>query len=126
MFAFHEDPRVIATLPSPQGVWQVKAQRHEVMWRDGTTCHLHPVHLSGVPQTFHRALRHEGPTWTVIDLRHHSDEVEADILRLQPRDTPGVVLFTLRAQYPTAAAFVQRAVAQAVHTCWPTAAEAAA
>lgn len=126
MLAFHEDTRVIGQAATPQGVWLVQAQRHEVMFRDGTACHLHPVARGGVPQTFLRALRHEGLQWVVIDLRHHSAEIEADILRLQPRDTPGVVLFTLRALYPTAQAFLAAAVAQAVHTWWPTPAQVAA
>jgi hypothetical protein len=61
-----------------------------------------------------------------IATQQEIEDLRADILRLQPRDTPGVVLFTLRALYPTAQAFLAAAVAQAVHTWWPTPAQVAA
>lgn len=109
-----EDTRVMHT---HQG-WQVLAQRYEVMWRDGSAVHLHPVLRAGVRDTFVRAFLHQGTRWVLTDLRHHGAELEADVLRLQPRDTPGVIFYTLRQAYPTAQAFVQHAWLHAVASWW--------
>ncbi len=91
---------------------QVLAQRHEVMFKDGTAVHLHPVRAAGVQHTFLRAVQC-GDGWQVTDLRSHGPELEDDVLRLQPRDTQGVVFFTLRGAYATRQAFVQRVLQMA-------------
>jgi len=96
----------------------VLAQRFEIMFKDGTAVALHPVHAVGTPQMFLRAVHHEGLQWVVFDLRHLAAEMEADVLRLHTRDTPGVVFYTLRRQYPTASLCLQRVLAQRV-TSWP-------
>ena len=104
---FLQDTRVIHR----HGAYQVLAQRFEVMFRDGSTVQLHPVTHTEAPgacDTFLRAIHHEGLRWIVFDLRHLSAEVEADILRLLPRDTPGVVFYTLRQSFATAAALLVR------------------
>jgi hypothetical protein len=108
-----EDTRVLHT----HQAWQVLAQRYEVMWRDGSAVHLHPVLHQGVPATFVRAMLVAGH-WLLTDVRHHGADIEADILRLQPRDTPGVVFYTLRGAYRTAQAFVAQASLRPVAT-WP-------
>jgi hypothetical protein len=96
---------MIATTDTPTTVLattdtglQVLTQRQEVMFKDGSTVQLHPVQMTGVPHPFLRALQCSGD-WVVTDLRKHGPELEDDVRRLQPRDTPGVVFFTLRATY---------------------------
>jgi hypothetical protein len=84
---------------------QVLAQRQEVMFRDGSAVHLHPVLVAGQRDMFLRALQCES-RWLATDLRAHGPELEDDVLRLQPRDTPGVVFFTLRSSYACALDFL--------------------
>lgn len=108
-----EDTRVLHTHHG----WQVLAQQYEVMWRDGSAVQLHPVLLQGVPATFVRAFVHEA-RWVLTDLRHHSPEIQADVLRVQPRDTPGIVYYTLRHGYPSAQAFVRSAWLAALASWW--------
>lgn len=87
----------------------VMPARHEVMFRDGTTLHLHPVQQHGAEHLFLRGLR-QGAGWLVFDLRHLGSEIEADLLRLDARDRIGAVFYTLRCAFPCAAA-CQAAVA---------------
>lgn len=111
---FMQDTRIITS----HARLQVLAQRFEIMFKDGTTVGLHPVSASGAPQMFLRAVHHEGLQWVVFDLRHLAPEVEADVLRLHARDTPGIVFYTLRRQFPTVAAFLGRMQAQRVTAWW--------
>lgn len=113
MLHLHEEPRAVHC----HGAFQVLAQRQEVMFRDGSTVQLHPVLRAGIAETFLRAVR-QSCRWVVIDLRYHSAEIEADILRLQPRDTPGVVFYTLRQAYPSARAFCDRIALSHLHAWW--------
>ena len=108
------DTRVIQRF----GCFQVHAQRFEVMFKDGSTLGLHPVCAEGVPQMFLRALHFEGLRWLVFDLRKLSQDIEADILRLLPRDTPGVIFYTLRQAFPSAR-HVTDAVLQLSVASWP-------
>jgi hypothetical protein len=108
------DTRVIQR----HGQHQVHAQRFEIMFKDGSTVGLHPVAAQGCPQTFLRALHYEGLRWIVFDLRQLSADMEADILRLQPRDTPGVIFYTLRHRYPTAGAFCAAVLLQQPLASW--------
>jgi hypothetical protein len=103
----------------------VLAQRFEIMFKDGTAVALHPVHAVGTPQMFLRAVHHEGLQWVVFDLRHLAAEMEADVLRLHSRDTPGVVFYTLRRHFPTASDFLAKALAQRVAAWWQYELEAA-
>lgn len=91
---------------------QVLAQRQEVMFKDGSTVHLHPVLVGSKRNMFLRALQGDGQ-WLLTDLRAHGPELEADVLRLQPRDTPGVVFFTLRAAYRCRLEFLNAVALQA-------------
>lgn len=113
MFPFQDNRTIQAS-----GRHQVHAQRGEVMFKDGTAVVLHPVSLDGALQTFLRAVQTEGLQWAVFDVRHFGPEVQADILRLQPRDTHGVIVFTLRAQYATAARFLDQVRHSALATWW--------
>jgi hypothetical protein len=90
----------------------VHAQRHEVMFKDGTSLALHPVSAHGTPQMFLRAVQHESGLWLVFDLRHLDKEIESEVLRLHSRDTPGVVFYTLRRYYTNATACLAGVLAQ--------------
>lgn len=122
-----QDTRVIAqhARPEPAAALAVHAQRYEVMFKNGSSVQLHPVTVAGQkqPDTFLRALQRDGLRWLVFDLRkvlgpRHGAGLEEDVLRLLPRDTPGVVFYTLRAAFPAAAAFVTAADACACATWW--------
>lgn len=83
----------------------VLAQRHEVMWRDGTQVWLHHVQCSGHDAPLLRALQVDG-AWTLLDLSRALPAV-ADDLRVQPkRDAQGLIFFALRGMYASAGAFV--------------------
>lgn len=96
----------------------VHAQRHEVMFKDGTAVGLHPVAAHGEVQMFLRAIHHQGLQWLVFDLRHLAPEIEQDVLRLHKRDTPGVVFYSLRQHYPTAQPCIDRILAQRIASWW--------
>lgn len=118
------DTRVIERNPGNGLAVQVHAQRHEVMFKNGSAVQLHLVSQPGMhqPDTFLRALQREGLRWMVFDLRkvlgRHGAELETDVLRSLPRDTPGIVFYTLRAVFAHASAFVTAADACACATWW--------
>lgn len=95
------DTRVIAQ----HAGYTVHAQRHEVMFKDGRIVGLHPVTVDGQGRMFLRALQHEGLRWVVFDLRRAAPAIEPDLLAAPPRDVPGIVFYTLRGAFPTAAGF---------------------
>lgn len=111
----HHDTRVIDS----SGPWRVLAQRHEVMFRDGSAVHLHPVLQGDVPMPMHRALHHEGLRWIVLDLRQHGSEIEHDLSSTAERDAPGIVFYTLRQMHPAARHFTDRVAMHHVHAWWP-------
>lgn len=84
-----------ASRPAPR----VLPERHDVLFRDGSTLGLHGVQ----GQVTLRALR-EGYTWLVFDLRTLVPEIEDDFARHPPDDHPAIVKYSLRGLYPTALA----------------------
>jgi len=124
MLAF-PDHRVVARTDG----WVVLAQRHEVMFRDGHAVHLHPIAHQALPQQpdpMLRALQVDGLRWLVVDLRKLSAEIEDDLRRLEPRDSFGVVWFTLHGAFATRSAFL--AAVHQLHTAawWAEPLQAAA
>jgi hypothetical protein len=112
---FLQDNRIIQR----HGQLEVHAQRFEVMFRDGSAVQLHPVSRT-VPEATLRALQLEGLRWLAFDLRPLAPGIEDDLIRLEQRDHPGAVFYTLRGRYPTAAAFVAAASDAAFARWWPT------
>ncbi len=110
-----QDNRII----QHHGAHTVHAQRFEVMFKDGSAVHLHPVSRT-VPDIFLRAVQLEGLRWLVFDVRHLVPTLEADLLRLDKRDHPGAVFYSLRGAYPTAAHFLAAAGDCAVARWWPS------
>lgn len=90
----------------------VHDQRHEVMFKDGSSLALHPVSLNATPQMFLRAVHHDSGLWMVFDLRHLDKNIEAEVLRLHSRNTPGVIFYTLRRYYCSATACLAGVLAQ--------------
>lgn len=85
----------------------VLGQRHEVMWRDGSSVWLHTVQLAGHDAPLLRALQVDG-AWTLLDLSRALPAL-ADDMRVQPkRDGVGLVYFALRGRFASAGAFVDR------------------
>ncbi len=125
---FQHDDRIVQRHLLAGADMLVLAQRHEVMWRDGSSVQMHLVRLSTQvePDTFVRALQLEGLRWFAFDLRQvlgtKGRELEADVLRLQPRDTPGVVFFTLRCAFPTSGVFTAAVQANSCAQWWDRAA----
>lgn len=111
-----QDNRIIQA----HGPYTVLAQRHEVMFKDGTTLHLHPVADTGFQQPNLRALQVEGMRWLVFDLLRLVPEIELDLRRLHPRDHIGAVFYTLRLRFPTAGTCTAAAAQCAAATWWAT------
>ena len=95
----------------------VHDQHHEIMFKDGSTLGLHPVSANYTLQMFLRAVRDDTGLWLVFDLRHLVHDIEDDMRRLPPRDTPGLVFYSLRRHYCTATACLAGVLAQRV-TSW--------
>jgi hypothetical protein len=89
---------------------QVMAQRYEIMFHDATTIGLHAVYDCGVEHRFLRAIEHQPLHWIVIDLRDLAPDLARDLPALPKRDAIGCVFHQLRADYPSAAAFLRTAL----------------
>lgn len=111
----HQDTRIIHS----SGAWHVLAQRHEVMFRDGSTVNMHPVLQGEVPMPMHRAVHFEGLRWIIVDLRRHCSEIESDLKSSLERDAPGIVFYTLRQVHRTARDFTDRIALCHTHAWWP-------
>ena len=85
--------------------YEVHAERHEVMWRDGSSVVLHPVFAHGMPMLLLRALALEPGRLRLFDLSALHRPFDASLRHTHQRDVAGFVFFTLRAEYLTAAAF---------------------
>ena len=107
----------------------VLAPRHEIMFRDGSTVHLHALSRVGQPTVVDlmlRAVHVDGMRWLVLDLRKFSAEIEGDLCRAEQRDRFGMVWFTLRGQFGTASAFLDAAHQLCNAAWWPECQQAAA
>ena len=104
------------TLNPPEALqFSPLAQRQQIEFRDGSQLVLHPLFDNGTPLPFHRAIHLPGKPPMVVDLRHASRELGADICAAQPRDIPGLVRYTLRHSAPNAHTVLQRLLSNASH-----------
>lgn len=85
--------------------YEVHAERHEVMWRDGSSVVLHPVFAHGTPMLLLRAQALEPGRFRLFDLSALHRPFDASLRQTHQRDVVGFVFFTLRAEYLTAGAF---------------------
>ena len=93
------------------GPFEVQAQRHEVMWPDGTALALHPVQQHGCGSLMHRAIKLPDGTFVIVDLERTLPPLGAELRRSPARDVPGVVFYTLRQSFSTAQEFQAQAKA---------------
>lgn len=113
------DSRIIARQSAAAGALEVQAQRHEVMWRDGTAVHLHPVHAHGLPMLTLRALACPDGKLQLFDLARLVRHLDGELRTTPARDVPGLVFFTLRQAYGSAAQFAADVERNATGTWWP-------
>jgi hypothetical protein len=83
--------------------------RHEVLWKDGSAVGLQPVQVLGAPHKYLRALPGADAMPIVVDLRELAPSLAEDIPRALPRDLVGLVFYTLRHRYSSAADFTAAA-----------------
>lgn len=108
-----------------QGAYAVIAQRHEVMWPNGSAVHLHQVDEGRDGAMFLRALQMPGGLWCVFDLRRVAPALGDDLLRLHRSDAVGCVFYTLRHGYDSAEHFLSAVIACQI-AAWTAAAPASA
>ena len=96
------DTRIIQRI----GSHEIQAQRHEVMFHDGTAVWLHQVRRAGIPHLTLRALATDSGCLLLFDLTALDRQLDADLRVAPDRDRPGYVLHTMRLKYATKAAFV--------------------
>lgn len=113
------DTQVIARQSAAAGGLEVLAQRHEVMWRDGSSVQLHPVHRGGRPMVMLRAVRHPGGQLLLVELPRLVRRLDAELRATPERDVVGHVFYTLREAFATAPTFLQAAHRLASGTWWP-------
>jgi hypothetical protein len=79
----------------------VASQRHEVMFKDGSTIGLHTVIQHGQPSVMLRAVPFGG-LHMVVDMGKLSRQLDADLRSSHARDAHGLIFYTLRQIYSTA------------------------
>lgn len=112
------DTRIIARQSAAAGAMEVLAQRHEIMFRDGTAVVLHPVQAHGLPMLTLRALQRPDGSLQLVDLARLVRRLDGELRTTPPRDIPGLVFFTLREVYPGATLFVADVERRACGTWW--------
>ena len=117
-----------ATILRQVGPYAVLTRRYEIQFADGTAVWLHDVIHQGAPATFLRALVTPGDVASVIvfDTRKLDDGLDEDLRACPRRDAPGIVFYTLRARFKTAAACVASIVQHRLDAHWPAAGAIAA
>lgn len=115
------DARIIARQSAAAGAMEVLATRHEIMFSDGMSVQLHPVHAHGLPMLTHRAIESPGGQLKLINLTRLVRSLDADLRTTQARDIPGVVFYTLRGAFKTAPQFVAAVERNAGGIWWPVA-----
>ena len=113
------DSRIIARQSAAAGALEVVAQRHEVMFRDGLAVQLHPIHAHGLPMLTLRAMETPRGSLQLIDLAKLVRRLDADLRTTQAIDIPGVVFYTLRAEFKSAPQFIAAVERNATGTWWP-------
>jgi hypothetical protein len=83
----------------------VLAERHEILFHDGTTVGLHQVISNGLPSMFLRCLVHDDVHAMLFDLRQLSRSLGIELQACPARDQRGLVFMTLRLKYHSAAEF---------------------
>lgn len=112
------DTRIIARQSASAGAIELLGQRFEIMFRDGIAVQLHPVQAHGLPLPMLRALEIGGGQLALFDLTRLVRRLDAELRVCPRRDVPGLVFYTLRQAYPTAALFVADVERHACGNWW--------
>lgn len=96
------DTRIISRI----GSHEILAQRHEVMFHDGTAVWLHQVQRAGIPHLTLRTLATDSGCLLLFDLAALDRQLDADLRKAYERDRAGYVLCSMRQKYASKAAFV--------------------
>lgn len=92
---------VDTTVIHTHGSYAVLAECQPVLFKDWTMAALHRVRHTGLDMMFLRAFLLRDQQWLIVDLRAMARSLTVDIPELPPRDTDGLVLYTLRRDYPS-------------------------
>lgn len=84
----------------------ILASFDRVDWRDGSTLQLHHVLRWGVPEPLLRALQVDGQ-WAVLPIARVAPDLADDMRCNYRSDHSGLVRFTLRGRWASAASFVE-------------------
>lgn len=87
------------------GNHEVLAECQAVLFPDNKIVQLHDVRRRGLDDLYLRAMQYEESHWCVFDLRTIESKFAGEIPRTLHRDRAGLVLYTLRAKFPTCAEF---------------------
>ena len=113
------DTRIIARQSAQAGDAEALAQRHEIMWRDGSSVHLHPVQRRCLPMLTLRALALPDGRLQLFDLAQLVRRLDAELRTTADRDVPGHVFYTLRSEFGSATVFRAAVERTALGTWWP-------
>lgn len=98
------------TVIARSGSRQILRQRAEVLWKDGTSVQLHTVWVHGFRNLFERALDLGSGRFALFELPRVVSSLDAEMRGTADRDIQGVVFYTLREVFSTAADFKAAAV----------------
>lgn len=100
---------MLVTPDSPlvhQGVrGDIHAETQAITFADGSTIALHHVSTHGVWAPALRAMADGPGRWLLLDMRDIAPRLADDLRLAHERDKPGLLLFHLRALFPTARLF---------------------
>lgn len=97
------------TVIHTHGTFAVIAECQPVLFKDWTMVALHRVQHSAMDSMFLRAFLLRDVQWLVFDLRAVARSLTVEIPQFPPRDTDGLVLYTLRREFPSVDDFQAKA-----------------
>jgi len=97
--------------PAKIAAYTVLQDRHEVQFKDASTTSLHRVLHQGTVSRHLRGLSLGGPLMLVFDVRGLAPTLGADLPAAPARDVDGLINWTLRLNFASAATFCTAALA---------------
>lgn len=99
--------------------YEVLAECQAVRFPDNHAVQLHDVRRRGIDDMFLRACLYGKSQWCVFDLRTVHRKFAVEIPLTLHRDRPGLVLYMLRAEFPSTFEFFSR-VSSNLESTWTT------
>jgi hypothetical protein len=111
-------PRILHTMGSVETgtPTNVLANRHEVLWPDGSSIGFHPVLQDDQQPLWLRAVHHAG-LWLLFDMRALDRRTAEALAVTHWRERPGVLMYGLRAAFSNAPQCMRVIQAEALATC---------